>query len=217
VDKGDLYTLIGGFVVILVVALIANPGAFSSLPALPLSQGTPTVQATVVPTYQVTVVTPTPALIPEVNQTPRPPDQPYRIFYSSTPFSYPVVHLPAHMETYGASDIPLREGPLIPFAYIEEPRGGITRPFSVPYEVWVLNISVKEEQQPQYAMFRMVLCDAKGNILEGSEIQYPGTMYKVVPTSGKGLYMIISTSSIDSFRISLETPLQVYEKNRPVT
>jgi hypothetical protein len=179
--------------------------------------GTPTVQATEVPTYPVTVVTPNTTQVPEVNQTPRQPDQPYRIYYTNTPFTYPVVHLPDHMETYGASDIPLREGPLIPFAYIEEPRGGLTRPFSVPYEVWVLNISVKEEQQPQYAMFRMVLCDAKGNILEGSEIQYPGTMYKVVPTSGTGLYMIISTSSIDSFRISLETPLNSYEKVHPVT
>ncbi len=42
-------------------------------------------------------------------------------------------------------------------------------------------------------MFRMVVCDAKGNILQGAEIQYPGTMYKVVRASGPGMYMIITT------------------------
>jgi len=66
-------------------------------------------------------------------------------------------------------------------------------------------------------MFRMVLCDAKGNVLDGAEIQYPGTMYKVIRTSGTGMYMIISTDSVDSFRISLETPLRIYEKDRPAT
>ena len=122
------------------------------------------------------------------------------------------------METFGASDVPLHEAsPNIPFAYIEESRGGLTQAFSVPYDVWVLNISVTANRQPQYAMFRMVLCDAKGNILQGAEIQYPGTMYKVVEASGTGMYMIISTASVDSFRISLETPLRYYEKGRSGT
>jgi hypothetical protein len=218
VDKGDLYTLIGGFVVILVIAVIAHTGALSKVPSLPFSGSTPAVHATEVPSYQVTVVTSSPTPIPEVNMTPRSPDSPYRIFYTSNPFTYPVVHLPAHMETFGASDIPLREtSPIIPFAYIEESRGGLTQIFSVPYEVWVLNISVTADRQPQYTMFRMVLCDAKGNFLQGAEIQYPGTMYKVVRTPGKGMYMIISTDSVDSFRISLETPLRFYEKDRTST
>jgi hypothetical protein len=220
VDKGDLYTLIGGFVVILLIAVIANPGAFSKVPSLPFVGSTPAVEATKVPAPQITVVsmqspTPTATETPEVNLTPRLPDPPYRIFYTNNPFTYPVVHLPSHMETFGSSDIPLREVSSVPFAYIEETRGGLTQTFSVPYEVWVLNISVTADKKPQYAMFRMVLCDAQGNILEGSEIQYPGTMYKVVRTSGTGMYMIISTDSVDSFRITLETPLRFYEKDRP--
>ena len=217
-DKGDLYTFIGGFVVILLIAVIANPGAFSKVPSLPFTGSTPTVQATGVPSLQTTgVVTPTPTQIPEANLTPRPPDPPYRIVYTNNPFTYPVVHLPSHMETFGSSDIPLREVSSVPFAYIEETRGGLTQTFSVPYEVWVMNISVTADQMPQYAMFRMVLCDAKGNILDGAEIQYPGTMYKVVRTSGTGMYMIISTASVDSFRISMETPLRIYEKDSPGT
>jgi len=217
VDKGDLYTLIGGFVIILVIAVIANPGALSKVPSLPFSSS-PTVQATVVPTSQVTVMmTPVPTQIPKVNLTPRLPDKPYRIYYTSNPFTYPVVRLPEYMSSFGASDIPLREEISIPFAYIEESRGGLTQSFSVPYEVWVLNISVTSEQYPQYAMFRMVLCDAKGNVLDGAEIQYPGTLYRVVRAPGTGMYMIISTDSIDSFRISLETPLRFYEKVSPGT
>ncbi|HNX17679.1 MAG TPA: hypothetical protein PKM50_05040 [Methanoregula sp.] len=211
-DKGDIYTLIGGFVVIVIVAIIANPGSLSGIPSLSFSQTTPAIQTMETPADQVTAVTVLPTKIPEVNLTPRPPGQPYRIFYTSNPFKYPVVHLPEHMETFGASDIPLREGENVPFAYIEEPRGGLTQPFSVPYDVWVLNISVKAERQPQYAMFRMVVCDAKGSIIKGAEIQYPGSMYKVIRTPGKDLYMIISTSSVDSFRITLETPLKSYEK-----
>jgi hypothetical protein len=215
VDKGDLYTLIGGFVVILLIAVIANPGALSKVPALSFAGKNPFVQATELPIPQATVVTVPPTETPRVNQTPRPPDAPYRISYSKTPFSFPVVRLPANMDTFGASDIPLRDAsPSIPFAYVEESRGGITQAFTVPYEVWVLNISVTADRQPQYAMFRMVVCDAKGNILQGAEIQFPGTMYKVVRASGPGMYMIISTDSVDSFRISLETPLRIYQKDR---
>jgi hypothetical protein len=218
VDKGDLYTFVGGFVVILLIAVIANPGALSKVPSLSFPGNNSPALATEVPTPQVTVVTVPPTETPWVNQTPRPPDAPYRIVYSTTPFSYPVVHLPANMDTFGASDIPLRDAsPSIPFAYVEESRGGITQAFSVPYEVWVLNISVTADRQPQYSMFRMVLCDAKGNILQGAEIQYPGTMYKVVRASGPGMYMIISTTSVDSFRISLETPQRIYEKDRSGT
>lgn len=217
-DKGDLYTFAGGFVVILLVAVIANPGVLSNIPSLSFPVKDPLVQATEVPTPQVTVVTVPPTGTPQVNLTPRPPDAPYRIFYSTTPFAYPLVHLPANMIHYGASDIPLREtSQSIPFAYIEESRGGVTQAFTVPYEVWVLNISVTADRQPQYAMFRMVVCDAKGNILQGAEIQYPGTMYKVVRASGPGMYMIITTTAVDSFRISLETPQQNYEKARSGT
>jgi hypothetical protein len=219
VDTGDLYTFIGGFVVILVIALIANPGALSKVPSLPVSVSTPTVQVTEVPSTKVTVlVTPSPTPTPEVNLTPRPPDQPYRIVYTSNPFTYPVIHMPDHMESFGASDIPLQESESVPFAYIEEARGGVTQVFSVPYEIWALNMSVTANRLPQYATFRMVLCDAKtGIILQGAEIQNYGTLYKVVRTSGSRYYMIISIDNVDSFRITLETPLRLYAKDRPLT
>lgn len=211
VDKGDILTLVGGFVVIVLVAIISNPGSLSGIPSLSFSGDSPATPV-YTPTVQETVITPVPVSTPKTIPTSRPPNEPYRIFYTSTPFSYPVVHLPDNMETFGSSDIPLRDGESVTFAYIEEPRGGLTQPFSVPYDVWEINITVKADRQPQYAMFRMVVCDAKGKILDGAQIQFPGSMYKVIQTSGKGLYMIISTSSIDSFRITLQTPLKYYRK-----
>lgn len=205
-DKGDLLTFIGGFAVILVVAVIANPG----LLAIHSSPGSPVPGA---PTQPVTTDTPvTPAITAAPQQTPAAgltPVPPYRIVYTSNPFTYPVVRLPDHMETFGASDVN-RETNMIPFAYVEESRGGITDKFSVPYGMWGLNISVTADRKPQYAIFRMVLCDSAGRIITGSEIQYPGRTYKSVHASGTGLYMIISTTEVDSFRISLETPERFY-------
>lgn len=211
VDKGDIFTVAGGLVVILLIAMIANPAMLS--PLLPVSGSGPAVQETTVPAPEPTVVyavSPTPT--PVVNLTPQPPGPPYRILYTNNPFTYPVIHLPDHMETFGASDIPLRDNATVSFAYVEDSRGGLTTIFSVPYEAWALNISVTANRQPQYAMFRMVLCDAKtGTIITGAEIQNGGTMYKVVRNSGS-MYLIISVAYVDSFRITLETPLSYYEK-----
>ena len=106
--------------------------------------------------------TPTPTQVPEVNQTPQPPAAPYRITYMSNPFTYPVIHLPDHMESFGASDVPLAWAEL-PFAYIEESRRhhqslfGALRDMGIEYER-------HREPEPQYAMFRMALCDARQGI-----------------------------------------------------
>lgn len=212
VDKGDLYTVIGGFAVILVVAMLVNPGLFAHISLSGNSGSTPTETTAVEPVTQVTLTTAaTPLQTVGENRTPA-PKEPYRIVYTSNPFSYPVIHLPDHMETFGASDINPDKN-MTPFAYIEESRGGITQEFSVPYDTWAMNISVTADRRPQYAVFRMVLCDATGSILTGAKIQYPGTMYKTVHGSGSGLYMIISTDNVDSFRITLETPTRLYEKD----
>jgi hypothetical protein len=213
VDKGDLFTLAGGLVVILVIAVIANPGL---LPAfLPGATKTPAgqeVQETAVPTTVPTVVIPSPAPTPAANRTPQPPAAPTRILYTNNPFKYPVIHLPDHMETFSGSDTPLRSNQTVTFAYIKGSGGGLTTIFTVPYELWALNISVTANSQPQYADFRMVLCDAKtGAFITGGEIRNGGSMYKVVRSTGP-MYMIISGSYIDSFTILLETPYTYYVK-----
>jgi hypothetical protein len=211
VDKGDIYTVIGGVAVILLIAVVANPGMLS--PILPGVKSGNAVQETGSPTpVQTAVYTLSPTQAPGANLTPQPPAPPYRITYANNPFTYPTIHLPVHMETFGGSDIPLRGNTTVPFAYIEESRGGITTIFPAPYDVWALNISVTANRQPQYAMFDMVLCDAKtGTIITGAEIQNGGTMYKVARTSGR-MYMIISVAYVDSFRVTLETPYSYYVK-----
>jgi len=210
VDKGDLFTLAGGLVVILVIAVIANPGLLPAV--LPGAKGTPAgqvVQETAVPTT-VPTIPPSPAPTPAVTQAPQPPAAPTRILYTNNPYKYPVIHLPDHMETFGGSDSPLRSNQTVAFAYVKGSGGGVTTIFTVPYEIWALNISVTANSQPQYADFRMVLCDAKtGAFITGAEIQNGGSMYKVVRDTGP-MYMIISGSYIDSFTISLETPYTYY-------
>ncbi|MDD4483385.1 MAG: hypothetical protein PHD55_03320 [Methanoregula sp.] len=210
-EKGDLLTLIGGFVVLLLVAVLVRPDSFMVL--VPGSSPGVTPQITITPAAspEMTVaVTDTPRTVPVANSTPQEPAPPYRIMYTSNPFTYPKIHLPDHMEAFGASDIPLRENRSVTFAYMEGVGGGLTQVFTVPYEEWAVNITVNEEQWPQYAMFKMVVCDAKtGTVLQGGEIQFPGSMYKVVRASGP-VYMIVTTSNVDSFRIDLETPYRYY-------
>ena len=209
-DKGDLFTLAGGLVVILVIAVIANPGIFPAF--LPGSAGKPAgqVQETAVPT---TVPTVLPSItVPAVNQTPPLPPAPTRILYTKNPYTYPMIHLPDRMETFGGSDRPLAANQTVTFAYVEGSGGGLTTVFTVPYEMWALNISVTANTQPQYADFRMVLCDAKtGAFITGGEIQNGGSLYKVVRNTGP-MYMIIGTNYVDSFTVSLETPYTYYAK-----
>jgi len=215
VDKGDLFTLVGGFVVLLLVAVIVRPDSLLVLSPTPQH---PVTTVPVTPNATPTVspeITPTPLQVPATKPTPREPSPPYRITYTSNPFTYPKIHLPDHMETFGASDIPLRENRSVTFAYMEGSGGGLTQVFTVPYEVWALNMTVTADRMPQYAMFKMVLCDAKtGAVLQGAEIQFPGSMYKTVQASGP-MYMIITTSNVDSFRIDLETPYRFYVTGTP--
>ena len=211
-DKGDLFTLAGGLVVILVIAVIANPGLISVL--RPGEQGTPVgqeVQETAVPTTVPTVLPS--STVPVVNQTLQPPAAPVQILYTKNPYTYPVIHLPDRMETFGGSNSPLYSNQTVTFAYVEGSGGGLTTIFTVPYEMWALNISVTANTQPQYADFRMVLCDAKtGAFITGGEIQNGGgSLYKVVRNTGP-MYMIIGTNYVDSFTVSLETPYTYYAK-----
>jgi len=213
VDKGDLFTLAGGFAVILIIAVVANSGLLPSLhPGTPVTPEGPGVQVTATPTAVPTTVLTTPTPTPTANLTPQPPAAPTRILFTNNPFTYPMIHLPDRMTTFGTSNIPLRSNDTVTFAYVTDSRGGLTTIFTVPYEVWALNISVNATTRPQYSDFKMVLCDAKtGTILTGSEIQNGGSMYKVVRNTGP-VYMIISVSYVDSYTILMETPYEYYVK-----
>ncbi len=209
VDSGDTITLIAGIIIVLFVALMANPGYLDTLKP-PFQTSVPTVvepqsPAPVAATYPVLGLNPA-----ELHE------QLFRIVYTDKPYTYPVYRIPEHMETFGASEVLPRTQELVPFAFIENTRGGLTEIFSVPYPVWVINSTVVARTHPQYGIFHMVLCYAdSGSIIDGEEILNQGTSYRVVQTSGTPVYMIISAENIDSFYIRLETPENYYDAYHP--
>ena len=213
VKSGDIVTLIGGLVVVIVVAILANSGTISGVQTFfhPPPTNVP-VAAIPLPTPFLTLV-PTQVLTPVPVPTPAPP---YRIFYTSNPFSYPVYKLPENLETFGASGNLGYGQEMVPFAFVEDTRGGVTQKFFVPYPVWGMNITVTANRTPQYGNFRVVLADATdGRIIDGGEILNRGSMYRIIRTSNTELYMIISIAYIDRFRIDLETNRSYYHTFKP--
>jgi len=216
VDSGDVLALIAGIAIVISIAVIANPHYLSGLQisqeglVKPAETGVQTqISVTLTPEYPEQIPVMTPAL-------PKPDALPSRIFYTDKPFNYPVYKMPDHMETFGASEIPWRTIEWVPFAFIENTRGGLTQVFSVPYPVWVINTTVVAEHHPQYSTLRLALCYADtGGIIEGEEILHQGTSYRVVQTSNMDMYMIITADSTDRFRITLETPRGYYDTYRP--
>jgi hypothetical protein len=217
VESGDILTIVGGLVLVLVIAVVINPHYLSGISAGPVSTDPPV--PPLPPAEVIPAVTATETVRPSQEPTlqqPRADDPPYRIFYTSKPFDNPRFKLPENMETFGASDIPLRNEVLVPFAYVEDTRGGLTQTFRVPYPIWIINTSVVANRTPQYGNFRMVLCYASnGSIIDGDEILNRGSSYRIIQTSNTDLYMIITTAYIDRYHISLETPRSYYNTYRP--
>jgi hypothetical protein len=216
VESGDILAVAGGLVIVLVVALFVNP---QYLAGFSLNQPTTTPQVTPIRSPdQVTltpVVTMTPSPVP-TKTTPVPvPTQapPYQIFYTDKPFSYPAYKLPERMDTFGESDIRRSGEDVVTFAYMDDTRGGLTRIFSVPYPVWMLNITVNASRTPQVGNFRMALCYAKnGTIIDGTEILNQGSAYKKIQTSNTDLYIIISTANIERYHIDFLTTRQYFDQ-----
>ena len=215
VEKGDILTLAVGLIIVLVIAVLANPQYLSTIKSIgekPTPVPTPTPLPLPIVTYQTptpTTVKPTP--IPVVTNAPL-----YRITFTDNPFRYPVFKLPENMEKYGGSDIVSYKQEWVPFAFVDGKQGGLTKNFSVPYPLWVINTTVTANTNPQYGRFRMALCyTSNGIIIEGEEIFNQGTSYRVVQVSNTDMYMIISTAYIDGYHISLEAPRDYYDMYRP--
>ena len=216
-ESGDVLTLFAGIAIVIFVAIMANPHYLSDLQISPESLLKPagTIGQTSIP---VTIPSDYPEKVPVISPVqPKPDVLPYRIFYTDKPFTYPVYKLPENLVTSGASETPRQSQELVPFAIIENTRGGLTQVFSVPYPIWLINTTVVAENQPQYANFRMALCYADtGGIIAGEEIVKPGTSYRIIRTANASMYMIISVESIDSYHILLETPREYYNAYHPV-
>ena len=192
-DKGDALSIFAALILVSAVAVaIHMPAAEagSATPDIPAPESAPTPSITASPTPEA------PGL-PELT----------RISYTTGIWDYPCCHLPANLASYGGSDPPSPGATeIVPFAYVEEAKGGITRTFYVPYDVWRLNCSVTATVRPEAARFRMALVDReRGTIIEGAGLQYPGSIIKNVERGGKDFYLIISVDEVDACRITLET------------
>lgn len=196
-DKGDIISILAALLIVSAIGIVfQHPpavNAVNSEPETPIPtppEGAPTPPITTPPT-------PTPSM----------PIGPARISYTSEIWSYPLYYLPSNLTQYGGSDPLWKENEgIVPFAYIEEARGGITEAFHVPYTVWRLNCSVSATVRPEAAHFRMALVDLESrSIIEGAELRYPGSIIKNVERGGKDFYLIVSVNEIDSYRITLET------------
>jgi hypothetical protein len=223
VESGDILTVVGALVLVVVIALVANHQYLQGIfPAQAPVSSTIIPTPTFVPVLTSPVETPlTVAPSPSVTETlPAPeytPVPPYRIFYTDNPFSYPNVRLPDQIRTIGESDIPRSGQDVVTFAYLEDTRGGLTRVFSIPYPVWMLNITVNASRTPQLGNFRMALCYAgNGTIIDGAEILNQGTAYKKIQTSNTDLYIIVSTANIDRYHMDFLTTREYYDQYRPV-
>lgn len=214
-EKGDLITLIGGVVLVFVIALVLNPHYLAGIPGLaekPVATPVPTMVSTV-PATPVVPVTQNVPITPAVPTTRPTIAAPYQIFYSSSPFSYPRFKMPDNIDTFGAGDIPFRGREMVPFAFVSELKGGVTQKFTIPYPVWSINTTVVANRTPQYGNFKMVLCYAdNGTVIDGMEILNRGSMTRHIQVYGAEVYMIITTAYIDSYRIELETPENYYHQ-----
>jgi len=219
VKSGDILTLVGGLVVVIVIAVLVNPGYLSGIqaiikpsPSTPVSAHFQTPSPTApYPTIRDTTFT-TPVIPKTTTVSQIPANQPYHILYTTTPFSYPRYTIPDDIGTFAVSGPPTSKGEMVSFAYVEGTKGGLTRNFSVPYPFWVINITMVADRFPQYGKLRMVLADASdGKIIDGAEILNQGTTYVTVSTSYQNVYMIISTAEIDYYRINLETTRKYFD------
>jgi D-alanyl-D-alanine carboxypeptidase len=80
----------------------------------------------------------------------------------------------------------------------------------VPYPVWRMTSTLDSTRTPERARFRMILVDRNtGQVLEGAEIHFPGSVTKTVVAQEKPLYMVIDAANVERFMITLEAPSDV--------
>jgi hypothetical protein len=215
VETGDILTVAGGLFIVFVIALIANPQYLVGLQvSLPGSTSAPTPKP--LPPTTISALLPAATATTATVDTPPAlltPVQPSRIYYTDKPFTYPVVRLPDRLEMFGESDVRRSGQDIVTFAYMEESRGGLSRKITIPYPVWTMDIRVIDNTTPNIASFRMALCyAANGTIIDGVELMHPGTAYKKIQTSNTPLYLIISTTNIEGYRIDLQTSREYFEQ-----
>jgi len=200
-ERGDLAAVLIGIVCVVIFTAVFSPPASSSTSQVQV----PVVPTTVPVTPFVPVVqipSPTPVIPATTTAAPL-----RRIGYTTDYSRLPVRFLPSDLGQYGYSDAPWKYSTAVPFAYVGDTHGGITETFTVPYPVWRMTSTLTATRTPETARFRMILVDrTTGQILDGAEIRFPGTVTRTAVAVNRPLYMVIAVENADSFRITLETP-----------
>jgi hypothetical protein len=201
-ERGDIAAVA---IALLLVALLTILFSFQQVPApvQPAPTPAPTPRVTPVRTTSPPVITQAPAV--EIPPTPQVTTR--RIFYTAEYYLLPVRFLPSDMNLYGFSDVDWQYNSSVIFAYVEENHGGITESFTVPYPVWRVTATLSAMRTPEKARFRMIIVDQEtGQILEGIEIRYPGSVTRTVVAQGRPVYMIIGAENVERFMVILEAP-----------
>jgi hypothetical protein len=207
-ERGDIAAVILALFLIIVLTFLLSPQLHASRQAPVAITPTPnratlpalTSRMTEEPTQR-----PTPALTLDLPTLP--PVTTRRISYTRDFNLFPVRFIMSDMGMYGFSDVDWPYNSSVTFAYVEENHGGITEPFTVPYPIWRMTSTVYSTKTPEKAKFKMILVDKdSGQVLEGAEIQFPGTVTKTVVAKGRPLYMVIRAENVDRFVITLDAP-----------
>ena len=207
-ERGDIAAVALGLLLVVLLTLFLAPQLHASrqtpAPVTP-APGTTTLPAATPRIAE----EPTPELLQPVTSTlPTPPPvTTRRISYTRDFNLFPVRFIPNDMDMYGFSDVSWPYNSSVTFAYVEENHGGITEPFTVPYPVWRMTSTLYSTKTPEKATFRMILVDKdSGQVMEGAEIHFPGTVTKRVVSKERPLYMVIQADNVDRFVITLDAP-----------
>lgn len=194
-NSGDILSFAAAVGIVLVMVCIVNPPW-----SAPDAAGGETA-VTPAPTPAVTTPPATPQSTPVQTRT----FVPVKIEYAERPVTKYQTYIIPDLTRFGMSDPPWRGSKVASFAYIEEASGGVTDPFTVSYPVWRLTCTVRNDDYPENARFKMVLIEKEtGEIIDGAEIKGPGTVVKNQEVSGKEFYLVVQSSRA-LFRIDLET------------
>jgi hypothetical protein len=189
-NSGDILSFAAAIGIVLIMVCIVHP---------------PWAAPETLPTADTTAPTPMPVTTPA---TPAPIKTfvPVRIEYAQQPvMKYQTYIIPGNLTTFGMSDPVWRGSDIASFAYLEESYGGVTDPFFVSYPVWRINCTVRNDEYPENARFKMMLIEKEtGTIIDGAELKGPGKVIKNQEISGKDFYIVVQSSHA-MFRIELET------------
>jgi hypothetical protein len=210
-EKRSVGAIAAGIIVVVVIAMILRPPAAVMAIVAPTPTPTPTPPPTLptIPTpVPTTVQTPIRIAAPgEVKVETR------EIGFTARPWEYPLYQLPDDLVVFGASDVSWRFNDSVVFSYINGTRGGVTNRFTVHYPTWRIVCRTSSDAWPEFARLRLAVIDnSTGGVINGIDLQYPGTASRVIRTYDREFYLIVAADHLDRYTITLEAPTELIRR-----